>query len=302
MNLILSLLFSFGAILPLSVFYFRWKLLNSKLYRTGAIRNDVPYWLFIKRYWPRLLGTCGSWACYDFVAFSSSAFSSTIIATILNKPTLLKTGEYQLLLGAIALPGAFLGALTIQRLGAKYQMMIGFIGYIVIGLIVGCLWYHLIKIPALFVVLYGLLASIGNFGPGSVLGLASSESYPTALRGSAYGLSAAIGKVGAVVGTEVFKPVQNSIGTRYVFIISAGIGLIGVTLTYFLIPDTTEFDLENEDKSWRQYLLQNGWDGYLGDGTVKNHKASDVVNSLGEDLVRLEDEENNGLASDDKKL
>lgn len=292
-NLITRLSYSFGAILPLSVFYFRWKLLNSKLYRTGAIRNNVPYWLFIKRYWPRLLGTCGAWFMYDWVSFSSGAFSSTIIATILNKPTLLRTGEYQLLLGAIALPGAFLGALTIQRLGAKVQMMIGFVGYIVIGLIVGCLWYHIIKIPALFVVLYGLLASVGNFGPGSVLGLASSESYPTALRGSAYGLSAAIGKVGAVVGTEVFKPVENSIGIRYIFIIAAGIGLIGVALTFFFIPDTTEFDLANEDELWRQYLLKNGWDGYMGDGTVKDHKASDIVNSLKGNHIRLQDEEIN---------
>lgn len=104
---------------------------------------------------------------YDWVAFSSGAFSSTIISTVLNKPTLLRTGEYQLLLGAIALPGAFLGAFTIQYIGAKRQMMIGFVGYIVIGLIVGCLWYHIIKAPVAFVILYGLLSSLGNFGPGS---------------------------------------------------------------------------------------------------------------------------------------
>lgn len=101
------------------------------------------------------------------MAFSSGAFSSTIISTVLNKPTLLRTGEYQLLLGAIALPGAFIGAFTIQYIGAKRQMMIGFVGYIVIGLIVGCLWYHIIKTPVAFVILYGLLSSLGNFGPGS---------------------------------------------------------------------------------------------------------------------------------------
>jgi hypothetical protein len=57
----LAHMFSFGALLPLSVFYFRWKLMNSKLYRAGAIRNNVPYWLFLRKYWPRLLGTCGAW-------------------------------------------------------------------------------------------------------------------------------------------------------------------------------------------------------------------------------------------------
>jgi MFS family permease len=128
------------------------------------------------------------------------------------------------------------------------------------------------------------------FEKGSVLGLASSESYPTALRGTAYGLSAAIGKVGAVVGTEVFKPVEDNIGIRYVFIIAAGIGLLGCLLTFFFIPDTTKFDLAAEDEAWRQYLLSNGWDGVMGDGTTKSHKASEVVDSLGPH-TRLQDEE-----------
>lgn len=76
--------------------------------------------------------------------------------------------------------------------------------------------FFLSPVPVLFVILYGLLASVGNFGPGSCLGLVSSESYPTALRGTAYGLSAAIGKVGAVVGTEIFKPVQDNVGKKCV--------------------------------------------------------------------------------------
>lgn len=269
---------SFGALLPLSVFYFRWKMLNSKLYRAGAIRRNVPYWLAIKRYWPRLLGTCGAWFLYDMVAFSNGAFSGSIIATILDKPTLLRTGEYQLLLGIIALPGAFLGALAIRYLGTKIQLVVGFTGYIVVGLIVGLAWDHIITIPALFVVLYGLLTSLGNFGPGSIMGLASSDSYPTALRGTAYGISAAIGKVGAVVGIEVFKPVQDNVGTRFIFIVAAGIGVVGVIVSYLLIPDTTKFDLAAEDEAWRQYLLANGWDGYMGDGSTKEHKASDGPN------------------------
>jgi MFS family permease len=145
---------------------------------------------------------------------------------------------------------------------------------------------------------HSLLLSLSSL---SVLGLTSSESYPTALRGSAYGLSAAVGKTGAVVGTEVFKPVVDHLGTRFVFIIAAAIGLLGVLLTAFFIPDTTKFDLAAEDEEWRQYLLANGWDGYMGDGTVRSHKASDVVNSLGPHKRLQDDEYNNGLDDSDKK-
>lgn len=46
--------------------------------------------------------------------------------------------------------------------------------------------------------------SFGNLGPGDMLGLLSSESYATPVRGTCYGISAAIGKAGAAVGTQAF--------------------------------------------------------------------------------------------------
>jgi MFS family permease len=275
LDIVWRICYGFGALLPLIVFYFRWRIVNSKLFRAGAIRRNVPYWLALKRYWPRLLGTSFCWFLYDWVAFSNGAFSATVISTVIHNPTLKRTGEYQLLLGAIALPGAILGAFLVRWLGSKYQLVFGFVGYIIVCLIVGLAWDHMIRIPALFVIFYGLLASVGNAGPGSILGLVSSESFPTALRGTAYGISAAVGKVGAVVGTEVFKPVQT-LGKKYIFIVAACVGVVGAATAFFLIPDTAKFNLAEEDEKWRQYLLANGWDGYMGDGTTATHKASDI--------------------------
>lgn len=59
--------FGIGCLLPLTVFYFRIKMLNSKLYRRGAIKRKVPYLLVIRYYWKSLIGTCGAWFLYDFV-------------------------------------------------------------------------------------------------------------------------------------------------------------------------------------------------------------------------------------------
>lgn len=145
MDIVWRICYGFGALLPLSVFYFRWRILNSKLYRTSAIRHNVPFLLAIKRYWPRLLGTCFCWFLYDFVAFSNGAFSASVLSTVIHNPTLKHTAEYQLLLGAIALPGAILGAFAVRWMGTKYQMVFGFTGYIVVGLIVGLAWEKLIK-------------------------------------------------------------------------------------------------------------------------------------------------------------
>lgn len=99
------------------------------------------------------------------------------------------TAEYQLLLGAIALPGVIVGVLLLKPLGRRNVMLCGFGGYLVIGLIIGCAYEKLVNIVPLFVVFYGLMQSSGNLGPGNMLGLTSSESYATAVRGTCYGFS-----------------------------------------------------------------------------------------------------------------
>lgn len=215
--------FGIGVIWPLSVFYFRLKMLNSKLYRRGAIKKRVPYLLVIKYYWKRLIGTCGAWFLYDFVTFPNGVFSGTIISSLVSSKgnTLRSTAEWQLLLGAISLPGVLIGAWLCNRIGRKNTMMLGFSGYLVFGLIIGCAYDQISKIVPLFVVFYGLMQSSGNLGPGDMLGLLSSESYATAVRGTCYGISAALGKTGAAVGTEAFTPIQNNLGKRWTFIIAA---------------------------------------------------------------------------------
>ena len=121
--------FGVGIALPLTVFYFRVKMLNSKLYRRGAIKRSVPYGLVLRYYWKALIGTCGAWFLYDFVTFPNGVFSGVIISSVVKNGSIRSTAEYQLLLGAIALPGVVLGAFFCNRLGRKNVMMIGFSGY-----------------------------------------------------------------------------------------------------------------------------------------------------------------------------
>ncbi|KAL7953671.1 sugar transporter domain-containing protein [Trichoderma compactum] len=257
--------FGIGILLPLSVFYFRLKMLNSKLYRKGAIQRNVPYGLAIRYYWKTLIGTCGAWFLYDFVTFPNGVFSGTILSSVVDpKDTLRSTAEWQLLLGAIALPGVFLGAFLCDRLGRRNTMMLGFSGYLVFGLIIGCSYDKIIKITPLFVIFYGCMQSSGNLGPGDMLGLLSAESYATSVRGSMYGLSAALGKTGAAVGTQAFTPIQNNLGKRWTFIIAAICGVVGVLVTYFFVPNVTGEDLAVRDEKFRAYLLENGWSGEMG--------------------------------------
>lgn len=183
--------FALSIIPPLSVFYFRLKMINSKLYRKSAIQKNVPYLLTITYYWRSLLGCSISWFLYDFVVFPNGIFSGVIISSIISSTgheKIRQTAQYQLLLGAISLPGLvfashlfrngklmdfssiFVGAYLLRYLSRRNIMVIGFSAYVVFGLIVGLLYDKIITRIGLFIFLYGMMTSFGNLGPGNQLG------------------------------------------------------------------------------------------------------------------------------------
>jgi len=276
--------FAIGVLFPLTVFYFRMKMLNSKLYRRGAIKKRVPYLLVLRYYWKTLIGTCGAWFLYDFVTFPNGTFSGLIISNLVSKTdTVRSTAEWTLLLGTLSLPGVFLGAFLCNRLGRKYTMMLGFSGYLVFGLAVGCAYDQLTttkRLLPLFVVLYGLMQSSGNLGPGDMLGLISSESYATAVRGTCYGISAALGKTGAAIGTEAFTPIQNHLGKRWTFIIAAICGVVGILVTYFFVPNLQGDDLAEGDEKVRAYLVSKGWTGEMGEDDLKAFATEGIAEHM----------------------
>ncbi|KZP31225.1 MFS Git1p-like glycerophosphoinositol permease [Athelia psychrophila] len=276
--------FGIGVLLPLTVFVFRLRMMSSKLYKKGAMKRNVPYGLVLKRYWRELIGTCGAWFLYDFVTFPNGVFSGTIIASVVKDADIKKTAEYQLLLGAIALPGVFAGAALCNPLGRRNTMMLGFAGYLVFGLIIGCAYDKITKIVPLFIIFYGLMQSFGNLGPGDMLGLISSESYATPIRGTAYGISAALGKTGAAIGTQAFTPIQIHLGKKWTFIIAALCGVTGILVTYFFVPDLTGVDLAEEDAKFMQYLADNGWEGEVGEGDSKELIVDGLEKGSSEDV------------------
>lgn len=81
-----------------------------------------------------MIGTCGAWFLYDFVTFPNGVFSGTIISSVIKDADIKKTAEWQLLLGAIALPGVFVGALLCNPFGRRNTMMLGFSGYLIFGM------------------------------------------------------------------------------------------------------------------------------------------------------------------------
>ncbi|KAI8096149.1 major facilitator superfamily domain-containing protein [Halteromyces radiatus] len=270
-----------GLLLPINVLYFRLKMINSDAYQKEALTQNVPYLLILKHYWPKLLVTGGIWFLYDFVTYSFGIFSDTILALAVPANSLMQTFEWNIVLNVFYPFGALAGAFLIDRIGRKYLMAGGFLIQAVLGIIIGALAKQIVGIFPLFVILYGFFLFFGEIGPGDVT-LTFSEQYPTAIRGTCFGLSAALGKAGAAIGTQVFKPILAALAEKtgdpivaqgYVFIIGSGIALIGAALTILFVPDMSKQKMDTLDEEFRKILSDHGYNvNQLGMIQVEEHK------------------------------
>jgi len=165
------------------------------------------------------------------------------------------------------MPGTIIGAFVVDYLGAKYTMITGLLLQAVIGFIMSGLYVQLTSHIGAFAVVYGIFLSFGEFGPGNCLGLLASKSGPTAVRGQFYGAAAAIGKIGAFIGTWVFPVIITDFGGATTdkgntgpFWIGSGLAILSALITFFFIQPLTTDGMALEDAEFRKYLEANGYD------------------------------------------
>jgi MFS family permease len=259
-------IYSIATFLPLFVMLFRLRMQDGLLFRKSNFKKrHVPWKLVIKKYWLRLLGTSSAFFLYDFVNFPNSIMSAAIINSLVPSKNVRTVAVWQIILALFPVPGVLLGAWLVNRIGRKWTGVAGFVGYIVLGFIIGGCYQPLTEksIPA-FVVLYGLLQCMGHMGPGATIGLMSVESFPTAVRGMGYGISAGFGKAGAAIGTQAFTPLQEAAGKASTFYLAGGVGVLG-TLVYCFLPEGKDVDLKTMDDEFERYMVEQGYVDKMGE-------------------------------------
>ncbi|KAI9929371.1 hypothetical protein ASPWEDRAFT_741393 [Aspergillus wentii DTO 134E9] len=270
--------FGIGIILPISICFFRVRMVNSTQYRKHAIKSQYPYWLILKRYWKPILGTSLAWFCYDFVTYPFGLFSSTIISQLNTDNSTVKNVGYGTVINCFYLPGCLLGGLLMDRIGRKQTMTLGFFLWAIWGFILGGALKPIQSVFPLFIVMYGIFNGLGEMGPGVSTFLCAAESFPTPLRGHFLGFAAAVGKAGASIGTEVFTPIQDSFdstiqGQQAVFLIGSAFTIVGGFIAWFLIPDMSR-ELETEDAKFKAFLEENGFDiSSYGEALIVNQRV-----------------------------
>lgn len=120
------------------------------------------------------------------------------------------------------------------------------------------------NVPA-FVVVYGIFLSLGEFGPGDNIGLLASKTCATGVRGQYYAVAAAIGKIGAFVGTYIFPYIEAAGGdgnasAQYPFYVSSSLCILSAFVALTCLPHVGQDTITAEDLNFRAYLESKGWD------------------------------------------
>ena len=228
------------------------------------------YWLLFKHYWHRNFGTAICWFVWDFAFYGNKLFQGTFIKTINPQATLFEVLLWTTLNSFIALIGYYFAAFTIDKpwMGRTRMQAMGFmwIGFL---FLMCSMFYHELLTKQLihaFQFLYYFSSFWGQFGPNATTWLLPAELAPTEVRSMCHGMSAAVGKAGALVAGVVFSLCSN----QAKFIISSACGLIGAILTYIFIPDLTGLDLREGDKRWLA-ILDGKPNAYVGEAVNPKH-------------------------------
>lgn len=214
------------------------------------------------KYGKILLGTAGSWFMLDVAYYGLGLNTAVILQTIgyaNNENVYLKlyntAAGNLILICAGSLPGYWVSCATVDTLGRKPIQIGGFV--ILTALFCGIgFGYHRLNDRGLLG-LYIICQFFQNFGPNTTTFIVPGECFPTRYRSSAHGISAAAGKVGAIIAQTCLGTLINhhcsadnqNCWLNHVMEIFALFMFIGI-FTSLLIPETKRMTLEEVSEKY----------------------------------------------------
>lgn len=247
------MLLAFGAIPAASVFYLRWTIKESKQFLmnkvapvevSSAVSSLAGYKApqfgykrqsLLKSKWLKcLIGTAGAWFCMDVAFYGNGVSNIMILKAIDPHATLL---HHTIISAAIflvfAVPGYFLAAARVDKVGRKKLQFLGFFMMAVCFAAIAFIPQIIATLP-LFIAVYGLSYFFVNYGPNSTTFLIPSEIYPSSIRAKGHGISAAVAKVGAFVGAFFLPGILMHHGLSFTLGLMGLVSLIGIGFTTLL--------------------------------------------------------------------
>eukprot|EP00741_Cyanophora_paradoxa_P018710 tig00021073_g18059.t1 len=208
-----------------------------------------------------LFATCSTWFLLDVAFYSQNLFNPTVLTAIgfsgvkePRTPEELYASVHKICVGQLLIalcatvPGYWVTVATIESLGRRRIQLIGFAAMTIAFAVLAAAYQPLVSqhgLLALFLVIYAMTFFFSNFGPNSTTFILPSELFPTAIRSTAHGISAASGKAGAIVAAFFFPSFEERFGAQWALGVMSICLVAGYVITWALIPETAGKSLED---------------------------------------------------------
>ncbi|KAJ3233865.1 phosphate transporter, partial [Chytriomyces hyalinus] len=209
-----------------------------------------------------IIGTAYTWFALDVAWYGLSLNQSTVLnlinfngpskvavnGTKITPPVDIADLFYQIAVGNLIIafcgtvPGYWFCVALIEKLGRKPIQYFGFFVITICLTILAVLWDDIKNQQTQFLVVFTIAQFFFQFGPNTTTFIVPGEVFPTRFRSTGHGISAACGKVGAILGIQAVGPYFSE-NARIVLAVFAVIMATGGAATW-LIPETAGKTLE----------------------------------------------------------
>mmetsp|Transcript_56378 Transcript_56378/g.145441 ORF Transcript_56378/g.145441 Transcript_56378/m.145441 type:complete len:454 (-) Transcript_56378:101-1462(-) len=251
----------FGAVPSAAVIFIRSSMEETDRFKethqegTASFRSHVSTAVgHFKNYWRPLVGTTMTWLLLDVTFYGTGSFKHRVSGALdpgrhLGDPReeVWQEAVFATLCSCLAIPGYLLTVAFVEVLGRFNIQLWGFVAMAVNFFAVALMSSTGTGSRWLMFLCFGLTFLFSNFGPNTTTFMLPAEVYPTAVRTTCHGLSAAAGKLGAVIGVVAFSPCEAAFGIEAVLAACGIVCLSGALFTLGFTPRGSAEDLRELD-------------------------------------------------------
>ncbi|CAK9012320.1 Glycerophosphoinositol permease 1 (Glycerophosphodiester transporter GIT1) [Durusdinium trenchii] len=209
----------------------------------------------LRPYWRPLLGTAGGWFLYDIVEYGlkqndaaifdaghDGAYSDSVLSVFFTR--------------LLVIPSLIVAPWLLTMTSSRRVQCAGFLGCALCNLALAVGYGTLKEMTVLFFALYIIQLSFQSL-PGVTTMAISAEIFPSMVRGTGAGISAAFGKLGATIGSYAFSEMKNLGLIATIFWVVVITSILALLLTLYAIPLYNGLSLDAADALAREGKLQD---------------------------------------------
>lgn len=203
---------------------------------TSVASTELPWWAH--KHWVTLVGTGGSWFLFDVAFYGTVIFTPIILGHVFGaQQTLRDLALRSVFMGIVGTLGTLTGLAALKYVSpAKLNTLGMFLASCLFAVFMGV--HHLFPHQRLLqFLLLCMLFFILYAGPNVATYVLPVVSFPRNVRSTFHGLSAAMAKIGAMLGALLFPIMDAQLGVPAVMITQSLICLAGAFLSWCFLFD-----------------------------------------------------------------